>query len=87
LNTGSNIGKSLPAQLPNTGAGLGLLTREALEKAHDYFEQAIDIDSEYAQGYSGLSLAWGSKKQMGIVSPKEANPKMIELSKQGNATG
>jgi len=55
-----------------------MLTTEGYKKASEYFEQALQIDSNYALAYTGLagldvvSAAWGN------ISPHEAYPKINE---------
>ena len=46
-----------------------------LEKAQEYFEQAIRLDSNYALAYSGLSDAYSHSSLFGYVSPEQAFPK------------
>jgi eukaryotic-like serine/threonine-protein kinase len=43
----------------------GNLTPADLQQAIDYFRQALAIDSDYAQAWAGLSIAWASRRQMG----------------------
>jgi TolB-like protein/DNA-binding winged helix-turn-helix (wHTH) protein/Tfp pilus assembly protein PilF len=50
-------------------------TEEALKKGTEYFEQAIEKDSNYALAYSGLAdcyIVLGSWRAGGALSPKEA---------------
>ncbi len=54
------------------------LTRESMEAALDYFQNAAEIDPEYAPAYAGMAGVWGVLKQMDYVSPDVANPKMKE---------
>jgi len=42
-----------------------------LRKAIEYFEQAINIDPNFALAYSGLSDAWGHLYGYGVSSPAE----------------
>lgn len=53
---------------------LGHLTPDAFNKAERYFQKTINLDSTYSPALSGLSLIWMSRKQMGYVSPKKADP-------------
>jgi serine/threonine protein kinase len=47
-------------------------TGESLEKAVDYFNQAIQKDPAYAQAYVGLADAWYSRGWYRYLVPKEA---------------
>ncbi len=47
-------------------------TAESLEKSVEYFDQAIEKDSNYALAYAGLADAWFSRGWYGYVVPKEA---------------
>jgi eukaryotic-like serine/threonine-protein kinase len=47
-------------------------TEESLEKSVDYFNQAIQKDSAYAQAYVGLADAWFSRGWYRFFVPKEA---------------
>jgi DNA-binding winged helix-turn-helix (wHTH) protein/TolB-like protein/Flp pilus assembly protein TadD len=61
-------------------------TREGLEKAIEYFHQAIDVDAGYALAYAGLadcynvlgSLDWIAPKE-GFARVQEAATKALEL--------
>ena len=45
------------------------------EKSRDYFQQAIDLDPNYAPGYAGLSLFYGFTAANGVLPPGENWPK------------
>jgi len=47
-------------------------TSEALAKSIEYFEQAIEIDPDYALAYAGLADVWWVHGDLGIVPPREA---------------
>jgi eukaryotic-like serine/threonine-protein kinase len=47
-------------------------TAESLEKARVYFQQAINNDPSYAQGYAGLAEYYGTVAFLGVVPPREA---------------
>jgi TolB-like protein/Flp pilus assembly protein TadD len=49
-------------------------TREGLFTGIDYFQQAIDIDPDYALGYVGLADSYGVLAAHGYMSPNEALP-------------
>ncbi len=62
------------------------LTKESLEKALEYFNQAIEIDPKFALAYSAISGVWGAHVQQGflpysVVGPKanKASYKALEL--------
>ena len=50
-------------------------TKDGTKKAIEYFQQAIDIDPNYALAYVGLSEAYNVQGTLGIIPPKEATPK------------
>ncbi len=49
----------------------GRQTRESLEKAVDYFEQAIALDSGYARAWAGLGSTYAFQAGSGYVHPKQ----------------
>jgi len=51
------------------------LTPPELDAALHYFEQALEIDPNYALAYTGISFVWTCRQQMGLVIPSEATPK------------
>jgi tetratricopeptide (TPR) repeat protein len=51
------------------------LTPPELDAALHYFEQALEIDPDYALAYTGISWVWIGRQQMGLVIPSEATPK------------
>lgn len=54
-------------------------TTEGFEKARAYFEQAIQLDSSFADGYAGLAEYYGLVAFIGIVPPQEAWLKSEDL--------
>jgi adenylate cyclase len=54
------------------------LGMEDLEKALDYFNHAIEMDSGWAPPYAGVAVVYGGLMQMGFMPPGEA---MIEINK------
>jgi DNA-binding winged helix-turn-helix (wHTH) protein/tetratricopeptide (TPR) repeat protein len=54
---------------------LNLRTKEGYEKARDYFEEAIEIDSSFAQAYSGLADSYILFDFYGLTAPWETIPK------------
>ena len=53
---------------------MGLLTKEDIIAAQKYFEQAIEIDSNFAPAYAALGGVWGFLKQMNFVTTDQAAP-------------
>jgi serine/threonine-protein kinase len=51
------------------------LTPPEIDAALHYFEKALEADPDYALAYAGISLVWGVRQQMGLISPSEATPK------------
>ncbi len=47
-------------------------TKEGFEKAIEYFQQAIDIDSSYAQAYVGLADSYLWLRFLGVLTTEEA---------------
>ncbi len=54
------------------------LSPEALEKALEYFNNAIAKDPQWAPPYSGIALVWLGMAQMGFASPEAAGPVIFE---------
>jgi TolB-like protein/DNA-binding winged helix-turn-helix (wHTH) protein/Tfp pilus assembly protein PilF len=50
-------------------------TDEGMQKATDYFQEAVEEDPGYAAAYAGLADCWLSRAWYGYVSPGEAFPK------------
>ncbi|UCD25496.1 MAG: protein kinase [Gemmatimonadota bacterium] len=61
------------------------LTQWDLETAIDYFNLALEKDSNYAPAYAGLSWAWVASQQIGYVSPAEATPKAVAAAQRSLA--
>jgi TolB-like protein/DNA-binding winged helix-turn-helix (wHTH) protein/Flp pilus assembly protein TadD len=51
-----------------------------LQKAHAYFQQAIEKDPQYAPAYAGLALAYPDFALLSGVPPKEAYARTRELA-------
>lgn len=49
----------------------GRQTRESLEKAVSYYEQAIKLDAEYARAWAGLGATIAFQAGSGYLTPKE----------------
>ena len=47
---------------------------EALYKALDFLNEAVEKDPEWAPPYAGLTLIWGALAQMSAVTPEVAGP-------------
>ncbi len=58
------------------------LTPNDLETALKYFELAKERDPNYALAYAGICDLWVGRQQMGITSPAEARPKIIEAARK-----
>jgi TolB-like protein len=54
----------------------------ALNKSLEYFQQAIDKDPGYAQGYAGLAASYGILGNFGVLPPREAYPKAKAAAKK-----
>ncbi|MDQ3173897.1 MAG: tetratricopeptide repeat protein, partial [Acidobacteriota bacterium] len=50
-------------------------TEESLNQAIDYFNQAIDIDPNYALAYAGMAVSYDLLRAFGSLPPMEAMPK------------
>ncbi|MGB5431186.1 adenylate/guanylate cyclase domain-containing protein, partial [Eudoraea sp.] len=61
---------------------VGNMTRNGFDKAEEYLNKSIEIDSTFSSAYSGLSFTWMSKKQMGLISPKDANSNIRKYAAQ-----
>ncbi|NIM91173.1 MAG: protein kinase [Candidatus Aminicenantes bacterium] len=57
-------------------------TGEAMQKAIDYFEQAIEEDSTYALAYVGLADSYNLLSIYSDVNPKESYPKAREAAEK-----
>ena len=53
-----------------------------LEKARDYFTQAIVIDSEYAEAYGGLADCYNLLREYSAMPENEAYPRAIAAAKK-----
>jgi serine/threonine-protein kinase len=54
----------------------GRLYTKDLEIALQYYELALEKDSNYALAYAGIAQAWSGRMQMGDVPPHEAGPRV-----------
>jgi len=54
------------------------LSKEALDKALEYFNRAVEIDPGWAPAYSGLAQVWVGLAQMGFAGPEIAGPMIFE---------
>lgn len=52
------------------------LSREHLDTALEYFHLALAKDPDYAPAHMGLGYVWLSRGDCGLMSPREAFPKM-----------
>jgi serine/threonine protein kinase/tetratricopeptide (TPR) repeat protein len=55
-------------------------TKRDLEKSIEYYEEAIRIDSDYAEAYAGLAEAYTILRNWGFYPAKEANQKAKEYA-------
>ncbi|HLG15085.1 MAG TPA: winged helix-turn-helix domain-containing protein [Blastocatellia bacterium] len=55
-------------------------TAEGLQQGIDYFQQAIEIDSNYAPAYAGLADCYNMLVVYGVRTPKDAFPKAKEAA-------
>ena len=55
-------------------------TEEELNKAHEYFQQAIEKDPNYAQAYAGLADYYTLVPAYGSITPAEAIPKAKKMA-------
>ncbi|HKS28511.1 MAG TPA: protein kinase [Pyrinomonadaceae bacterium] len=60
-------------------------TRESLKKGIDYFERAIEKDSNYALAFTGLADCYNSLSRFGWLSPAEAMPKAKDAAERALA--
>jgi eukaryotic-like serine/threonine-protein kinase len=59
----------------------GKVTKDGVNKAVEYFHQAIDLDPNYALAYDGLSYAYSSIDDF-LFSPTETMPKAREAARK-----
>jgi len=57
-------------------------TKKELEKANEYFQQAIEVDPNYAQAYAGLAASYEFLSWAGHLPLDEAKSKTMALSKK-----
>jgi pentatricopeptide repeat protein len=50
-------------------------TDKGLKKAIEYFDQVVEVDSNYAQAYAGLADSYTLLSEYGSLPPKQAFPK------------
>jgi len=55
-------------------------TEEDLKRAIGYFEQALQLDPNYALAYTGLAQSYLLLPEYGVYRPKEAYPKVKEAA-------
>jgi tetratricopeptide (TPR) repeat protein len=58
-------------------------TPEELNKAVDYFTQAIVKDPGYAQAYVGLADCYNLLREFSVMPPEEAYPRALAAAKKG----
>jgi tetratricopeptide (TPR) repeat protein len=57
-------------------------TRDSIEKARQYFRQAIDLDPNYSLAYTGLTQVYSACANLYIYPPKEVMPKAKAAAEQ-----
>jgi TolB-like protein/Tfp pilus assembly protein PilF len=57
-------------------------SRDALEKAINYFREAIESDPSFALAYSGLADTYNLQVNHGYLPPVEGNPKIKEAARK-----
>ncbi len=60
----------------------GRFTRTGMEKGKDYFQQAIDLDPNYAPAYLGLAYYYGFAMSDYALAPRDAMPKAAEAARK-----
>ncbi|MDQ6799678.1 MAG: tetratricopeptide repeat-containing serine/threonine-protein kinase [Acidobacteriota bacterium] len=58
---------------------------DAIRRAIDYFQQAIDRDPVYARGYAGLADAWVLLGWYAVERPRQAFPRALAAARQAVA--
>jgi len=54
------------------------LSQESLDNALQYFNEAVEIDPDWAPPYSGIAQVWVGMAQMGFAGPETAGPMIFE---------
>ena len=54
------------------------LSKEALDKALEYFNIAVELDPDWAPPYAGIGQVWVGLAQMGFAGPEIAGPMIFE---------
>lgn len=57
---------------------LDMIDKNSLQKAIEYFNKAIETESQWAEPYAGLSSAYAYQMQMSFISPSLAIPMIYE---------
>ncbi len=60
-------------------------TPQEFDRAMSYYEAALEIDPDYAEAHTGVSLIWGSRVVLGLVPPLEGGPKWRESAERAVA--
>ncbi len=60
-------------------------TVDGFSKSIEYFEQAIQLEPEYAAAYAGLADALASLEQTGAAQPEDVHPKALEAASRALA--
>ncbi|MFB6286397.1 MAG: tetratricopeptide repeat protein, partial [Candidatus Bipolaricaulia bacterium] len=57
-------------------------SREGFQRAIEHFQQALEIDPDYARAHAGLADAYSLIASYGHMLPKEAYPKALSAARQ-----
>ena len=60
-------------------------TVDGFSKSIEYFEQAIELDSDYAAAYAGLADALASLEQIGAARHEDVHPQALEAASKALA--
>ena len=60
-------------------------TVDGFSKSIEYFEQAIERDSDYAAAYAGLADAFASLEQIGAARHEDVHPQALEAARKALA--
>ena len=60
-------------------------TVDGFSKSIEYFEQAIELDPDYASAYAGLADALASLEQIGAAQHEDVHPKALEAASKAIA--
>ena len=61
------------------------LSRADIDRALDYFEQALQKDPNFSPAYAGIARVWIGRQQMQFATPREAAPQIRAAVQKGLA--